>query len=79
MQQQQQHNQLVSNYRKFNYDSNGNAQFYPQQQSAKDYLNLPHINSNNEQRMNDQANRIIAKQTAKKMIKVFTAIDYPVF
>lgn len=67
----------MAHHRKFNYDNNGNAHFYPQQQSAKDYLNLPHIN---EQRINNQANqRIIAKQTAKKMIKVFTAIDYPVF
>lgn len=77
MQQQQQHNQLVSQHRKFNYDSNGNAQFYPQHPSAKDYLNLPQIN-NTDQRMNDQANRLIAKQK-QKMIKVFTAIDYPVF
>lgn len=75
MQQQQQHSQLVP-HRKFNFDSNGNANnnnIY--QRSAKDYCNLPHIN---DQRLNDHANRIIAKQTAKKTIKVFTAIDYPV-
>lgn len=76
MQQQQQHSQLVP-HRKFSFDSNGNANnnnnIY--QRSAKDYYNLPNINDH---RLNDHANRIIAKQTAKKTIKVFTAIDYPV-
>lgn len=71
--QQQQHSQLVAQ-RKFSYDSNGNANLY--QRSAKEYCNLPQISDH---RLNDQANRIIAKQTAKKTIKVFTAIDYPVF
>lgn len=73
MQHQQQHSQLVPQ-RKFSFDSNGNANIY--QRSAKDYCNLPHINDH---RLNyDQANRIFAKQTAKKTIKVFTALDYPV-
>lgn len=63
-QQQQQHSQLVS-HRKFSFDSNGNAN----QRSAKEY-NLPYINDRD---------RIIAKQTAKKTIKVFSAVDYPVF
>lgn len=72
MQHQQQHTQLVPQ-RKFSFDSNGNANLY-QRSSAKDYCNhLPHINNSH-----DHANRIIAKQTAKKTIKVFTAIDYPV-
>lgn len=70
--QQQQHNQLVS-HRKFHYDNNGNA--HSHQRLAKEYCNLPHINDH---RLNEQANRVIAKQTAKKTIKVFTAIDYPV-
>lgn len=67
-QQQQQHTQLVSHRNgKYSFDSNGNANIY--QRSAKDFTyNLPHINDH---RLNDQANRIIAKQTAKKMIKVF--------
>lgn len=73
MQQQQQHSQLVP-HRKYSFDSNGNANVY--QRSAKDYCNLPHITDH---RLNhEHANRIIAKQTAKKTIKVFTAIDYPV-
>lgn len=72
-QQQQQHSQLVA-HRKFSYDSNGNANIC--HRSAKEYCNLPHISDH---RLNDHANRIIAKQTAKKTIKVFTAIDYPVF
>ncbi|XP_031638331.1 probable serine/threonine-protein kinase DDB_G0282963 isoform X2 [Contarinia nasturtii] len=63
MQHQQQHSQLVP-HRKFSFDSNGNANLY-QRTSAKDYCNhLPHINNDH-----DQANRIIAKQTAKKTIK----------
>ena len=74
MQHQQQHSQLVP-HRKFSFDSNGNANVY--QRSTKDYCNLPHINDH---RLNHEHanNRIIAKQTAKKTIKVFTAIDYPV-
>lgn len=71
-QQQQQHSKLVS-HRKFSFDSNGNANIY--QRSAKQYYNLPNIHDH---RPTDQANRTIAKQTAKKTIKVFTAIDYPV-
>lgn len=71
-QQQQQHSQLVA-HRMFSYDSNGNTN--NNQRTAKEYCNLPNINVH---RLNTQANRIIAKQTAKKSIKVFTAIDYPV-
>lgn len=63
MQQQQQHSQLVP-HRKFSFDRNGNANIY--QRSAKEYFcNLPHITNDFE-----QANRIVAKQKAKKTIKV---------
>lgn len=59
--QQQQHNQLVAQ-RKQSYDTNGN------QRSTKEYYNLPDVNQH---RLNNQANRFVAKQSAKKTIKVF--------
>lgn len=68
-QQQQQHTQLVSQ-RNFNFDCNGNAN-NNYQQTAKDFYNLPDVNH-----LNNHANRVIAKQTAKKMIKVFNRINY---
>lgn len=68
--QQQQHTQLVSQ-RNLNFDCNGNANNNNYQQSTKDFYNLPDVNH-----LNNHANRVIAKQTAKKMIKVFNRINY---